>query len=147
MAIYQQGYTDAQRTTASSTSVRLYKDIALSFEKNSNTKDIIVKKDIEAVKQSVRNLILTNHFERPFHPEIGSSVTAILFEPMSPITANILQRQIAEVIVNFEPRVKLVSVIANPNLNRNAYEVTINFYVVNIPGELVQLTTLLERSR
>jgi phage baseplate assembly protein W len=147
MAIYQQGYTDAQRTNASSKSVRLYKDIALSFEKNSNTKDIIVKKDIEAVKQSVRNLILTNHFERPFHPEIGSSVTAILFEPMSPITANILQRQIAEVIVNFEPRVKLVSVVANPNLNRNAYEVTINFYVVNIPGELVQLTTLLERSR
>ena len=147
MAIYQQGYTDAQRTNASSKSVRLYKDIALSFEKNSNTKDIIVKKDIEAVKQSVRNLILTNHFERPFHPEIGSSVTAILFEPMSPITANILQRTISECIVNFEPRARLVSVDANPNLDRNAYEVTINFYVVNIPSELVSLTTLLERSR
>ena len=147
MAIYQQGYTDAQRTNASSRSVRLYKDIALSFERNSNTKDIIVKKDIEAVKQSVRNLILTNHFERPFHPEIGSSVAAILFEPMSPITANILQRTISECIVNFEPRARLVSVNANPNLNRNAYEVSIEFYVVNIPGELVTLTTLLERSR
>ena len=147
MAILQSGYTDAQGTNASSRSVRLYKDIALSFERNSNTKDIIVKKDIEAVKQSVRNLILTNHFERPFHPEIGSSVAAILFEPMSPITANILQRQVSECIVNFEPRARLVSVNANPNLNRNAYEVSIEFYVVNIPGELVTLTTLLERSR
>tara|TARA_Y100001963_G_scaffold27654_1_gene37669 strand:- start:911 stop:1354 length:444 start_codon:yes stop_codon:yes gene_type:complete len=147
MAIYQQGYTDAQRTNASSKSVRLYKDIALSFERNSNTKDVIIKKDIAAVKQSVKNLILTNHFERPFHPEIGSNVTAILFEPMSPITANVLTRTISECINNFEPRARLVSVIANPNLDRNAYEVTISFYVVNIPGELVQLTTLLERSR
>ena len=147
MAIYQQGYTDAQRTNASSKSVRLYKDIALSFERNSNTKDVIIKKDIAAVKQSVKNLILTNHFERPFHPEIGSNVTAILFEPMSPITANVLTRTISECINNFEPRARLVSVISNPNLDRNAYEVTISFYVVNIPGELVQLTTLLERSR
>ena len=147
MAIVQTGYSDAQRTNASGRSVKLYKDIALSFEKNSNTKDVIIKKDIEAVKQSVRNLILTNHYERPFHPEIGSNVTSILFEPMNPITANSLTRIIEEVIVNFEPRARLVSVDAKPNLNRNAYEVTISFYVRNIPGELVQLTTLLERSR
>jgi len=147
MAIVQSGYRDAQATNASNRSVRLYKDLALSFERNSNTKDIIVKKDIEAVKQSVRNLILTNHFERPFHPEIGSNVTSILFEPMNPITANSLTRVIEETIVNFEPRARLVSVDARPNLNQNAYEVTISFYVVNIPGELVELTTLLERSR
>jgi len=147
MAIYQQGYTDASRTNASSRSVRLYRDIALSFEKNSNTGDILIKKDVAAVKQSVRNLILTNHFERPFHPEIGSSVSAILFEPLGPITANMLSRTISECINNFEPRARLVSVEAFPNLDRNAYEVTINFYVVNIPGEMIQLTTLLERSR
>jgi len=99
------------------------------------------------VKQSVRNLILTNHFERPFHPEIGSNVTAVLFEPMNPITANSLTRVIEETIVNFEPRARLVSVNAIPNLAQNAYNVTISFYVVNIPGELVELTTLLERSR
>jgi len=147
MAIVKSGYRDAQRINASGRSVRLYKDLALSFERNSNTDDVIVKKDVEAVKQSVRNLILTNHFERPFHPEIGSNVTSILFEPMNPITANSLTRVIEEVIVNFEPRVRLVSVDARPNLDRNAYEVTISFYVRNIPGELVQLTTLLERSR
>ena len=147
MAIVQTGYSDAQSTNASSRSVKLYKDIALSFEKNSNTKDVIIKRDIEAVKQSVRNLILTNHYERPFHPEIGSNVTSILFEPMNPITANSLTRIIEEVIVNFEPRARLVSVDAKPNLDRNAYEVTISFYVRNIPGELVHLQTLLERSR
>jgi|TARA_B100000519_G_C14251398_1_gene442609 phage baseplate assembly protein W len=147
MTIVQSGYRDAQRTNSSGRSVRVYKDLALSFEKNDNTKDVIVKKDIEAVKQSVRNLILTNHYERPFHPEIGSNVTAILFEPMNPITANSLTRVIEEVIVNFEPRARLVSVDARPNLDRNAYEVTISFYIRNIPGELVQLNTLLERSR
>ena len=147
MTIVQSGYRDAQRTNSSGRSVRVYKDLGLSFEKNDNTKDVIVKKDIEAVKQSVRNLILTNHYERPFHPEIGSNVTAILFEPMNPITANSLTRVIEEVIVNFEPRARLVSVDARPNLDRNAYEVTISFYIRNIPGELVQLNTLLERSR
>jgi phage baseplate assembly protein W len=147
MTIVQSGYRDAQRTNSSGRSVRVYKDLALSFEKNDNTKDVIVKKDIEAVKQSVRNLILTNHYERPFHPEIGSNVTAILFEPMNPITANSLTRVIEETIVNFEPRARLVSVDARPNLARNAYEVTISFYIRNIPGELVQLNTLLERSR
>ena len=147
MTIVQSGYRDSQRKNSSVISVRVYKDLALSFEKNDNTKDVIVKKDIAAVKQSVRNLILTNHYERPFHPEIGSNVTAILFEPMNPITANSLTRVIEEVIVNFEPRARLVSVDARPNLARNAYEVTISFYVVNVPGELVTLTTLLERSR
>ena len=70
MAILQSGYRDASGTNASSRSVRLYKDLALSFEKNANTKDVLQKKDVDAVKQSVRNLILTNHYERPFHPEI-----------------------------------------------------------------------------
>jgi phage baseplate assembly protein W len=125
----------------------LYRDIALSFEKNSSTKDVIVKKDVDAVKQSVKNLILTNHFERPFHPEIGSGISSLLFEPLDPITANSLSRVIGEVITNFEPRAQLVSVDAKPNLDANSYEVTLSFRVVNVPGELVSLTTMLERSR
>jgi hypothetical protein len=125
----------------------LYKDISLSFERNLATQDIIQKTDIEAVKQSVRNLILTNHYERPFHPEIGSSVRNILFEPINPITASVLTRLIGEVIANFEPRARLVGVDARPNFDDNAYEVTISFYVINIPGELVNLDVMLERSR
>ena len=147
MAILQSGYTDASRTNASSRSVRLYKDIALSFERNSATKDVIVKKDIDAVKQSVKNLILTNHYEWPLHPEIGSGISQLLFEPLDPITANSLSRVIGEVITNFEPRAQIVSVDAQPNLDSNSYEVTIDFRVINIPGELVSLTTMLERSR
>ena len=147
MAILQSGYRDASGTNSSARSTRLYSDLGLSFERNVATKDLIVKKDVDAVKQSVRNLILTNHYERPFHPEIGSNVTALLFEPMNPITANVLQRTIAEVIENFEPRARLVSVIASAQPDRNAYEVTISFYVVNVPGELIELTTMLERSR
>jgi hypothetical protein len=147
MAILQSGYTDAQRTNASARSSRLYKDISLSFERNLATQDIIQKTDIEAVKQSVRNLILTNHYERPFHPEIGSSVRNILFEPINPITASTLTRLIGEVIANFEPRARLVGVDARPNFDDNAYEVTISFYVINIPGELVNLDVMLERSR
>jgi|TARA_Y100000296_G_scaffold31542_2_gene36598 hypothetical protein len=147
MAILQSGYTDAQRTNASARSSRLYKDISLSFERNLATQDIIQKTDIEAVKQSVRNLILTNHYERPFHPEIGSSVRNILFEPINPITASVLTRLIGEVIANFEPRARLVGVDARPNFDDNAYEVTISFYVINIPGELVNLDVMLERSR
>ena len=147
MAILQSGYRDASGTNASARSTRLYSDLALSFEKNVATKDLIVKKDVEAVKQSVRNLILTNHYERPFHPEVGSSVSALLFEPMNPITANVLQRAVSEVIENFEPRARLVSVIASAQSDRNSYEVTISFYVVNVPGELITLTTMLERSR
>ena len=147
MAILQSGYTDASRTNASSRSTRLYRDIALSFETNAATKDVIVKKDVDAVKQSVKNLILTNHYERPFHPEIGSGITNLLFEPLDPITANSLSRVIGEVITNFEPRAQLVSVDARPNAEANSYEVTIDFRVINVPGELVSLTTMLERSR
>ena len=147
MAILQSGYTDASRTNASSRSTRLYRDIALSFETNAATKDVIVKKDVDAVKQSVKNLILTNHFERPFHPEIGSGITNLLFEPLDPITANSLSRVIGEVITNFEPRAQVVSIDARPNAEANSYEVTIDFRVINVPGELVSLTTMLERSR
>tara|TARA_B100000900_G_scaffold74372_1_gene59342 strand:- start:61 stop:504 length:444 start_codon:yes stop_codon:yes gene_type:complete len=147
MAILQSGYTDASRTNASSRSTRLYKDLALSFERNTATKDVIIKKDVDAVKQSVRNLIMTNHYERPFHPEIGSGISQLLFEPLDPITSNSLTRVISEVITNFEPRAQLVAVDSRPDPDSNSYEVTIAFRVINVPGELVSLTTMLERSR
>ena len=111
------------------------------------SKDISKVTDIQAVKRSIRNLVLTNHYEKPFHPEIGSGVRDMLFEPMTPITANILARKIEDVIENFEPRAKLVGIRAFPNLDRNEYEVTIEFYVVNTPTELVDLTVMLERLR
>ena len=103
--------------------------------------------DIQAVKRSIRNLVLTNTYEKPFHPEISSGVRGMLFELMTPITAIILSKKIEDVIINFEPRARLISVTSLPDLDRNLYEVSIEFYVVNAPTELVDLTIFLERLR
>ena len=138
---------DATQSNESKRSAKIYRDLDLDFQANSATKDIQKLSDVEAVKRSVRNLINTNHYERPFHPEIGSNLRAMLFENITPQMTHALSKQIDLLIRNFEPRARLVSVNAIPNLGQNAYNVTISFYVVNIPGELVELTTLLERSR
>jgi phage baseplate assembly protein W len=126
---------------------QIYSDIDLFFGPKTGSKDINKVNDIAAVKRSVRNLILTNPYEKPFHPEIGSGVRDVLFELMTPITAYVLTMKIEEVIQNFEPRARLVGVRAQPNLDNNAYEVTIEFYVVNAPTELVNMEVLLERLR
>ena len=140
-------FTDGQSFNESDRNARTYSDLDLFFGSKVANNDISIVKDIQAVKRSVRNLVLTNHYEKPFHPEIGSGVRDILFEPMTPITANILARKIEDVIENYEPRAKLIGVRAFPNLDRNEYECTIEFFVVNTPTELVDLTVMLERLR
>ena len=140
-------HTDAQGQNNIDRNVRQYTDLDLFFSKKATSKDISKVTDIQAVKRSIRNLVLTNHYEKPFHPEIGSGVRGILFEPMTPLTAHILTRKIEDVIENFEPRARLISVRALPNLDRNEYECTVEFYVVNTPTELVDLTIFLERLR
>ena len=140
-------HKDAQVQNDMWRNVRQYTDLDLFFSKKATSKDISKVTDIQAVKRSIRNLVLTNHYEKPFHPEIGSGVRGILFEPMTPLTAHILTRKIEDVIVNFEPRARLISVRAQPNLDRNEYECTIEFYVANAPTELVDLTVFLERLR
>ena len=137
-------HRDAQGQNNIDRNVRQYKDLDLFFAKKSGSKDIRKVTDIQAVKRSVRNLVLLNFYEKPFHPEIGSGIRDMLFENMSTMTAIILARKIEDVIENFEPRVRLISVRADPNLDRNEYEVTIEFFVVNTPTELVDLTVFLE---
>ena len=85
---------DASVTNNSKRANRIYKDLDLNFGRNPITNDVNKLTDVEAVKRSVRNLINTNHYERPFHPEIGSGLRGMLFEPMSPLTANGLQRKV-----------------------------------------------------
>ena len=138
---------DAQLTNDSDRVVKEYVDLDLFFGKKSSNSDIQDLTNVKAVKRSIRNLILTNHFEKPFHPEIGSGVRDMLFENMTPVTSHILARKIEDVILNFEPRARLVGVRAEPILARNTYEVTIEFYVVNQPTELVDLSVMLERLR
>ena len=140
-------HKDAQGQNDIERNVRQYTDLDLFFSKKATSKDISKVTDIQAVKRSIRNLVLTNHYEKPFHPEIGSGVRGILFEPMTPLPAQILTLKIEDVIENFEPRARSMSVRAIPNLDRNEYECTIEFYVVNAPTELVDLTVFLERLR
>ena len=138
---------DAQSQNNITRNVRQYTDLDLFFGKKSSNSDVQDITDVKAVKRSIRNLVLLNHYEKPFHPEIASGVRDMLFELITPITATILARKIEDVIQNFEPRARLVSVTALPNLDRNEYEVSIEFYIVNQPTELVDLTIMLERVR
>ena len=140
-------FSDAQGTNSSDRNVQEYIDLDLFFNKKTTSKDISKVTNIQAVKRSVRNLILTNHYEKPFHPEIGSGVRGMLFELMTPLTAQILAKKVEDVIINFEPRARLISVQAIPDLDRNVYEVSVKFYVVNTPTELAELTVFLERLR
>ena len=140
------GYYDAQSNN-DARAVRQYTDLDLFFGRKSSNSDIQQVTDVQAVKRSIRNLVQLNAYEKPFHPEISGGVREMLFEPMSHITAIVIARKIEDVINNFEPRARLVSVRAFPDLDRNAYEVSVEFYVVNTPTELVDLTVMLERLR
>ena len=139
-------YDSSKQSNLSKRSGQVYRDLNLDFLQNSATKDIQKLLDVESVKRSVRNLINTNHYEKPFHPEIGSNVNAVLFEPMNPITANSLTRVIEETIVNFEPRARLVQINVQPFIERNGYRAQISFFVVNTP-ERVEMESFLERLR
>ena len=137
---------DATQTNESTRSSKIYKDLNLGFEQNTATKDIQKIKDVEAVKRSVRNLINTNHYEKPFHPEIGSNLRAMLFELMTPQMNHVISKQIENLINNYEPRCNLVQVFTQPRLERNGYSVQISFRVQNHPDEVI-VESFLERLR
>ena len=137
---------DATQTNESTRSSRVFKDLNLDFQQNTATKDIQKIKDIEAVKRSVRNLINMNHYEKPFHPEIGSNLRAMLFELMSPQMNHLISKQIENLINNYEPRCNLVEVFAQPMFDRNGYSVQISF-MVNNHQEPVIVESFLERLR
>ena len=125
---------------------RVYKDLDLDFGRNSTTNDVNKLTDVEAVKRSVRNSINTSHYDRPFHPEIGSSVRGLLFEPITPLTSLNLQRKVEEVLTNFEPRIRLVQVLSRPDADLNRYSLRISFYVIGTTLP-VTVETFLERLR
>ena len=147
MAVKESAYKDAQSQNNISRNSQQYSDLDLFFGKRTVGSDINKVTDVLAVKRSLRNLINLNTFEKPFHPEISGGVRELLFEHLNPMIAAVLTRKIEDVINNFEPRCRLVSVSAIPNFDRNAYEISIEFYVVNAPTELVELDLLLERIR
>jgi|TARA_B100000513_G_C11830814_1_gene162452 phage baseplate assembly protein W len=139
-------YDSGTLTNKSKRSSRIFSDLNLDFVQNPATKDIQKIEDVDAVKRSVRNLINTNYYERPFRPSLGSNLRAMLFELYSPQMSHAISKEIDLLIKNYEPRARLVNVKTNSDPERNGYEVSISFYVVNFP-EQVQVQAFLERLR
>lgn len=124
----------------------LYTDLDLLFIPNPVTGDINPIKDVEAIKKSVINLILTNFYERPFQPEIGCGVRGLLFEPADPITISDLEDAAKEVLDNFEPRVRVLNISAVDDPDNNSYAMTIEFQIIS-SEQIAEVTTILERLR
>ena len=127
-------------------SVRNFRDLDLNFAIHPITKDVNIYKAEYAVINSVKNLILTNHFEKPFQPEVGSNIRRLLFENVDSIIAAQIEREIEETITNFEPRVQISSVIAVHAPEENGYKIRLEFFVINNPDPIT-INFFLERIR
>lgn len=123
-----------------------YSDLDLDFIAHPTTKDVAIKTGADAIKRSVRNLIMTNFYEKPFRPGIGSNATKLLFDNMSPLVSTFLENAIREVIRNYEPRVELISVVVQPDFDNNGYTARLDFIVIN-RNQPLTTTIFLERVR
>jgi len=124
----------------------VFKDFDLSFSKHPLTNDVATKTDVNAINQSIKSLLNTNFYERPFNPRLGSNIKKILFEPADAITIADLKQAITDTIGNYEPRVTLNSIIIDDQSERNAYFIQIS-YTINGQQEPVTLAVVMERLR
>jgi len=122
-----------------------YRDIDLSFAKKTNG-ELFIKKDAAAVIQAVKNLIQTNHFEKPFEPFYGGNVRALLFELADDDVEIEIEEAIAQTINEYEPRAKVLNIFVNSNPDMNDIRVTLEFQILNTE-EVVEFTTALSRLR
>lgn len=132
---------------------KIYSDIDLSFSRNPVTGDVAISYDEQAVLRSVRNLLLTNKYDRLFQPDVGSNLTALLFENTSSNMENIIAKEIEACILNYEPRVNLdftdretQPIVVKMNPDENGYNVTLTFYIANNTTPTT-LNLLLKRTR
>ena len=123
-----------------------YSDLDLDFIAHPTTGDVVKKTGVDAIKRSIRNLILTNFYDRPFQSNIGSNAQKLLFENATPIVAGFLKDAIREVVTKFEPRVKLIDLRVNFDYDNNGYNATLTFSINSRPEPLVS-TIFLERLR
>lgn len=123
-----------------------YSDLDLDFIAHPTTGDVVIKTGADAIKRSVRNLILTNFYEKPFRPNIGSNATKLLFDNMNPLVANFLRDAIFEVVDNYEPRVQVLDVRIDMDMDNNGYNATIDFIIIN-RNQPVTINIFLERIR
>jgi phage baseplate assembly protein W len=129
-----------------SRNTRTFSDLDLNFTPHPVTGDLVRRFDDNAVKQSIKNLIMTRNYERPFHSEIGSPTRQLLFDLITPMTSLMVKRTIIDLISNFEPRAQLleVDVIAAPD--NNSLYISIVFKIVNTERP-ISLDFVLERTR
>ena len=125
---------------------KLYSDIDFTFTRKPVTNDVALSYDAQAVIRSVRNLLQTKHYDRPFNPNLGSNMELMLFEPVSAMSSSSIESEIRNTIQNYEPRVKLQNVQVVPSPDENAYQATLTFFLENdtLP---TTITLLLERNR
>jgi phage baseplate assembly protein W len=125
---------------------RTFRDLDLNFQIHPIRKDINVHKNEFAIINSIKNLILTNHYEKPFQPEIGSNIRRLLFENVDAFTAAQIQREIEETINNFEPRAQVSRVTAVASPDENRYNIELEFFVINSANPIT-INFFLERVR
>lgn len=125
---------------------RTFSDLDLNFMAHPRDGDITRKYDEEAIKQSLKSLILTQNYERPFHSEIGSQLRGLLFENASPMLDILIQRSIMDTITNFEPRVRLIAVNVSVSPDNNEVYVKIEFTIVNTTSPIT-VDLVLKRTR
>jgi phage baseplate assembly protein W len=128
--------TTIQRNT------RTFSDLNLLFTVNPATLDVTKRINEEAVKASVRNLIQTKNFERPFHPEIGCQINNLLFENVSPIIFQLMKKTVFDVLEKFEPRIVVLDVLTQERPDQNELDVTIIFKIVNTERPITLRTTI-----
>lgn len=124
---------------------RSFKDISFNFSKNPITNDLVVLKNEEAIKQSVKNLVLTKINERPFNPYLGTDTTSYLFELSSAVSANTLIEEIEKVLNENEPRIRLVQIDVDVQEELNDYEVSIEYNIIGLPEEVQSISFILVR--
>ncbi len=121
-------------------------DLDLNFTPHPVSKDITKRINESAIKASLKNLLLTGYYERPFHSEIGSPIRQLLFELATPVTRELIKRAIHDIVLNFERRITLTNVEVRFNDDNNSVDVVVEFKILNS----INTTTLdltLERTR
>ena len=126
---------------------RGFKDLSASFQTNPLSNDLIALKNETTIARSVRNLVLTIQGERPFQPALGTGVNNLLFDNMDKLTASAIRSELRTTIENYEPRVEINEIIVEADFERNAFDVTLQYFIIGMDVPEQELTFALEPTR
>ena len=137
---------DATVTNNSKRSNRIYKDLNMSFTKNPATKDVARLFDVQAIKRAVKNIILTNKYERPFNPDFGCNLRGFLFENITEPLLVIIKDRVAMAIEKYEPRVSVEDVVVKNDIDKNGINIQVSFLINGVEAP-VTVSTFLQSVR